>query len=403
MFINSGNFRGLFWTQCLGAFVDNYYKSFLMVWIVYHLPANNPYDPKLLITLASALFIVPFFIFSSLAGELSAKYEKTKLIQLTKWWEVGLVVLSILAFWFHSLPWMMAVLFLLGTQSAFFGPMKYSILPQMIEKENLLKANGWVEMGTFLAILVGTLLGSLTLTRDSHLFYFSGIILTATLLGLFFSYSIPATTPENSHQPIHVNFIARTFHQMKELKKDDRMFWMIQMISWFWFLGIIILTLIPIIAKDLLHEGEETVSLLLTCMSLMIGIGSITCHSISKKIPPLKVASFSAFFVALFLMMLSISHTKPTFLLNLSIFSFFCGLYVVPLYTFLQQEHSVFLKSHLIAMLNIFNSLWMVIASVFLTIVLQKTSVSAVFLWLGFACLGQSLLFHRLTVTNLRK
>ena len=403
MFIHSRNFSGLFWTQILGSFVDNYYKSFLMVWIVYHLPHENQYDPKLLITISSALFILPFFIFSSIAGEIAAKFEKTKLIQFTKWWEVALVLLAILAFKFESLPWMMVVLFLLGTQSTFFGPMKYSILPQLIEKENLLKANGWVEMGTFLAILLGTLLGSLTFTVDFHFAALTTMMLTSTLGGLMTSYTIPRTSPENPEQIIHPNFIFQTFRQMKELGKDRRMFWMIQMISWFWFLGIIILTMIPIIAKDLLHSGEETVSLLLACMSLMIGLGSITCHSVSKKLPPLRISSFSAFFVSLFLLMLSISHTRSTFLLNLSLFSFFCGLYVVPLYTFLQEERSLFLKSHLIAMLNIFNSLWMVMASVFLTIILQKTSLSAVFLMLGFACLAQCLLFHRLTRHNLRK
>lgn len=396
MFINALNFRGLFWTQCLGAFVDNYYKSFLMVWIVYHLPADTHHDIKLLITISSALFIIPFFIFSSIAGELSAKYEKTKLIQFTKWWEVGLVLMSIVSFWSQSLPWMMTILFLLGTQAAFFGPMKYSILPQLIDKENLLKANGWVELGTFLAILVGTLLGSLTLTLSSHFMYFSIVMILSTLIGLYCSYSIPNTTPENPDQKIHANFIVRTFLQMKELKADNRMFWMIQMISWFWFLGIIILTLIPIIAKDLLQSGEETVSLLLTCMSLMIGLGSIACHSISKRMQPLKISSFSTFGVAMFLLVLSVTHTKNLFMINLSIFSFFCGLYVVPLYTFLQQETSIFLKSHLIAMLNIFNSLWMVIASVFLTFILQKTSVSGVFLMLGFACLVQSIVFSAL-------
>ncbi|MCC7459888.1 MAG: MFS transporter [Proteobacteria bacterium] len=367
-----------------------------MVWIVYHLPEDGHYDTKLLIVLASALFIVPFFIFSSIAGEISAKYEKTKLIQFTKWWEAGLVSMAIFAFHAQSLPWMMIVLFLLGTQSAFFGPMKYSIIPQLVENENLLKANGWVEMGTFLAILIGTLLGSLTLTLNPHFEIFSTIILTATFLGLWFSYKVPHTQPENPHQKVHANFIFRTLVQMKELKSDDRMFWMVQMISWFWFLGIVILTLIPIIGKDILHAGEETVSLLLTCMSLMIGVGSITCHSISKKIPPLKIASFSAFCAAMFLLILSVTHTKILFMINLSIFSFFCGLYVVPLYTFLQQERSTFLKSHLIAMLNIFNSLWMVIASALLTFALQKISVSGVFLWLGFACLAQSICFSAL-------
>ncbi len=374
--------------------MDNFYKSFLMVWIVYHLPSSSTVNPKMLITISSGLFIVPFFIFSSIAGELAAKYEKTKLIQITKWWELGLVLLAIISFKFESLPWMISILFLLGIQSAFFGPMKYSILPQLIEKESLLKANGWVEMGTFISILLGTLFGSMILTFSNDFYLFALFIILASIAGLFFSYMIPATHPENIEQIIHPNFLFRTFNQMKELTKDRSMFWVIQMISWFWFLGIIILTLIPIIAKDLLHEGEETVSILLTCMSLMIGIGSIACHSISKRVQPIKISVYSAFLVTLFLFTLTGAHTIHTFLLNLGIFSFFCGLYAVPLYTYLQKEKSVFLKSHLIAMLNIFNSLWMVLASVLLTWLLQKTNISTIFALLGCASLLQSFFFY---------
>lgn len=365
-----------------------------MVWIVYHLPSSSTVNPKMLITISSGLFIVPFFIFSSIAGELAAKYEKTKLIQITKWWELGLVLLAIISFKFESLPWMISILFLLGIQSAFFGPMKYSILPQLIEKESLLKANGWVEMGTFISILLGTLFGSMILTFSNDFYLFALFIILASIAGLFFSYMIPATHPENIEQIIHPNFLFRTFNQMKELTKDRSMFWVIQMISWFWFLGIIILTLIPIIAKDLLHEGEETVSILLTCMSLMIGIGSIACHSISKRVQPIKISVYSAFLVTLFLFTLTGAHTIHTFLLNLGIFSFFCGLYAVPLYTYLQKEKSVFLKSHLIAMLNIFNSLWMVLASVLLTWLLQKTNISTIFALLGCASLLQSFFFY---------
>lgn len=394
MFIHSKNFRGLFWTQTFGAFVDNFYKSFLMVWIVYHLPESQEHNSKLLITISSALFIIPFFLFSSIAGELAAKYEKTTLIRLTKWWELGLVILAIVSFRFESLYWMMAILFLLGTQSAFFGPMKYSILPQIIDKNLLLKANGWVEMGTFIAILVGTLLGSLVLSIQHEFYYFEVFILIATLSGLFLSYQIPSTTCENPNQTIHPNFIGRTFHQMQELTKDKSMFWIIQMISWFWFLGIVILTLIPIISKDYLHQGEKTVSHLLTSMSLMIGIGSVACHSISKKITPIKISVYSAFFVTFFIFTLAWSNTVTSFLIHLSLFSFFCGLYAVPLYTYLQKEQSIFLKSHLIAMLNIFNSLWMVLASILLTYLLQKVSLGTIFILLGSTSFIQSIFFY---------
>lgn len=395
MFIFTKEFRGLFWTQFFGAFVDNFYKSFLLVWITFHLSEQSNIDPKLLITISSGLFIIPFFLFSTIAGELSAKFEKTKLIHKTKWFEVALVVLAIFSFWFHSIPMLLSVLFMLGTQSTFFGPMKYSILPELISSENLLKANGWIEMGTFLSILLGTLLGSLILSFENSFQIFAAIMLFATTAGLVFSYTIPSTTPENPNQPIHANFIYRIFSQMIEIKKDARMFWMIQMISWFWFLGIIILTIIPLIAKERLGKGEQTVSILLTSMSLCIGLGSIACHSVSKKIHPLKVSVISGFFVTLFLFVLATVHHLSGFIIALSIFSFFCGLYAVPLYTYLQKETSTFLKSHLIAMLNIFNSLWMVVGSIMLGVLLQQTTLSMVFVFLGFGSLIQNFVFYR--------
>lgn len=365
------------------------------MWITYHLSEVSDADPKLLITISSGLFIIPFFLFSTIAGELSAKFEKTKLIHKTKWFEVFLVILAIFSFHQESIPLMLSILFLLGTQATFFGPMKYSILPELVKPEDLLKANGYIEMGTFLSILLGTLLGSLVLSFNDAFYFFSAFLLIATLLGLVFCYTIPSTIPENPEQPVHANFVYRIFSQMIQLKKDNRMFWMIQMISWFWFLGIIILTIIPLIAKDLLGRDEQTVSLLLTSMSLCIGLGSIMCHSISKKMEPLTISVVSGFCVTAFLWVLSSVHQLRGFIIALSIFSFFCGLYAVPLYTYLQKETSAFLKSHLIAMLNIFNSLWMVIGSVLLGVLLQKTTLSMIFVLLGFGSLIQNFVFYR--------
>lgn len=392
-FIFNKRFFGLFWTQFFGAFVDNFYKSFLLVWIVYHTNETTRIDPEILISIASGLFILPFFLFSNLAGELAAKYEKSKLIRMTKWFEVFLVLMAILAFWLYSIPWMISILFLLGTQGAFFGPMKYSILPQLMLPDELLKANGWIEMGTFLAILLGTLLGSLVLSFEHHFYYFALFMVISTLTGLVFSYTISSTTSENPSQVIHSNFLVRTFVQMKLMKQDRRMFLMIQMISWFWFLGIIILTIIPIIGKDILHKGEKTVSILMTCMSLCIGLGSITCHWFAKKIKPLLLSAISCSFVTLSLLLLSYADSLQEFLILLSVLSFFCGLYAVPLYTFLQKEPSVFLKSHLIAMLNIFNAIWMVGASIGLGVFLKHSSISMLFIVLGFSSLIQNLFF----------
>lgn len=364
-----------------------------MVWIVYRSSEMSSLDPKILIAISSGLFVIPFFFFSTIAGELAAKYEKTVLIQRTKWFELFLVAMAILSVYFESVYGMLSILFFLGIQAAFFGPMKYSILPQLVERDELIKANGWVEMGTFLSILVGTLLGSLILSFEHEFYFFSLIVTAVTLSGLLCSYKIPRTGPENPDQVVRYNVAAQTVLQMIELKKDNRMFWMIQMISWFWFLGIIILSIIPIIAKDVLHEGETTVSLLLTSMSLFIGIGSITCHFVAKKLKPVIVSFVSAIFVSIFLFILSLCTTLTTYVIFLSMMSFFSGLFAVPLYAYLQGERSMFLKSHLIAMLNIFNALWMVIGAVILGLALQKVSISMIFATISILSLGQNVLF----------
>ena len=393
MFIFSKKFYGLFWAQSFGAFVDNFYKSFLLVWIVYQSSEISKINPRVLISLSSALFIIPFFIFSTIAGEMAAKYEKTVLIQKIKWFEICLVTFAILSVRSQSLLGMMSILFLLGTQAALFGPMKYSILPQLVDKEHLMQANGWVEMGTFIAILLGTLFGSLVLTFSHEFQTFAIVLLLASIIGLCFAYRIPPTNPENPEQKIKYNFLLQTMIQMIEMKRDNRMFWMIQMISWFWLLGVVILSIIPVIAKDVLHEGEKTVSVLLTCMSLFIGLGSVACHYVAKKIPPIWISFIAGILVMLMLFACSAAETLHWFLISLSVMSFFCGLYSVPLYTFLQKEPSVFLKSHLIAMMNIFNALWMIFGSVCLAIILPHSSVSKVFILLAMGSIIQTTFF----------
>lgn len=365
----------------------------MLVWIVYRASESSSIDPKILMTVSSALFILPFFFFSTIAGELAAKYEKTILIQRTKWFEVFLVSLAIISVHFEFIYGMLSILFFLGIQAAFFGPMKYSILPQLVEREELIKANGWVEMGTFMAILIGTLLGSLVLSFEHEFLFFSLFMAASTLTGLFLSYRIPSTGPENPDQIVRYNFISQTVLQMIALKKDNRMFWMIQMISWFWLLGLVILTIIPLIAKDVLNEGETTVSILLTCMSLFIGIGSVTCHFVARKIRPVMISFGSTILVTVFLFILSFCETLPTYLIFLSTMSFFCGLFAVPLYTYLQGEHSVFLKSHLIAMLNIFNAMWMVMGSIALGFTLQTVSISGIFLGMSLLSVIQNVIF----------
>ncbi len=387
--IGEKRFLPYFCTQFLGAFNDNIYRYAFAILITYYLAKNNQ-DGAVIVNSALVAFIVPFFIFGALAGQLADKYEKAVLIRRIKIAEVLIMCCGCLALYFESTYGMLAILFALGSQSAFFGPIKYSILPQHVSKEELLDANAYVEAGTFIAILLGTILGG-ALGDPSLVYYLMATIVFVAILGWFSSRMIPYAPPAVPDLNISFNLPKVTIEIIKQTYKNRPVFISILANSWFWFFGAIVLTQFPYFAKDVLAGNDDVAILLLATFSLGIGLGSFACSVFSRGRVEVGLVPFGAIGISFFTWQLGRTDIETAeqlrtlaeilavpgawwVIVNLTMIAFCSGLFIVPLYAFMQlysdEEH----RSRTIAVNNILNSLFMVSAGI----------MAGALLWAGF-------------------
>ncbi|MBS0358545.1 MAG: MFS transporter [Proteobacteria bacterium] len=382
--LKTSRFLPLFLTQFLGAFNDNVYKNSLVILITYTLSNAVSFNPEILITLAAGIFILPFFLFSALAGQLADTFEKSRLIRYTKLIEVTLAFIACIGFYLHNIYLLMLVLFLLGTQATFFGPMKYSILPDHLKTEELIAGNALLEAGTFLAILLGTILGGILAMLHSGIFLVSISIVVIALIGYFTSFFIPRATIAAPNLKINLNIFIESFRIVKYTFQKRELLFSIIGISWFWLVGATYLSQFPTYAKDVLGAQSSVVTLFLTCFTAGIGIGSLFCNRLLKG----KIKAIYAPYAAIAMAILGIdlviaTHygvAKPNTLMSLTEFLSFLpnwhilidllfisiagGIYVVPLYTILQYESEPSHRSRAIATNNIMNACFMVIAAI---------------------------------------
>lgn len=391
-------FLPFFLTQFLGAFNDNVFKNFLMIMLAYQSVGNS----ALLVNVSALLFILPFFLFSSLAGQIGDKYEKSALIKKIKLFEVMIMTLGAFFFYMDFTYGLMGVLFLMGTQSTMFGPVKYSLIPQHLTKEELLKGNAYVETGTFIAILAGTIYAGFIIQLDEiSRTVVSGSVIAFALLGYLSSRSIPYATSSNKDLKIDYNIARSSFNMLKTMKSQSLSVRnSILSISWFWFIGAVVLTQLPIFTKEILGGSEDVVILLLTVFSLSIGVGSILTEKLTEKsveIGLVPIGSFGMTIGGIWLYLETLSLAVPTkslltateflalsgswsilgsiFLIGLS-----GGLYTVPLYTLIQLRTKKEERSRVIAINNIVNSFWMVVSAVYSIVALNFLNVSELLL-----------------------
>lgn len=376
--LQTKRFLPLFITQFLGAFNDNVFKNALIMLVVFKLVSSD--QAGLWTNIAAGLFILPFFLFSSLAGQIAEKYDKSKVIQVTKFAEILIMVFGSIALYLGNPIILVAVLFLMGTQSAFFGPCKYSIIPQHLKEEEFVGANGLMEMGTFLSILVGTMVGAYCIVQANGEFIVSLIVLSIAALGFLSSLSIPKAPSLDSTTKINFNIFSETKNLMSILKNRPRSVYLsVVGISWFWFLGATYLTQLPSFVKDYLGGGETVVTLILTVFSLGIAIGSLLCESLSRRRIELGIVPFGSIGLTLFgvLLYFSVPDTItvsslsiPDFLstfygysvmFNLFMIGIFGGFYTVPLYALIQKRTEKEYMSRIIAANNMLNAFFMVI------------------------------------------
>lgn len=397
------SFFALFCTQYLGAFNDNFFRTAMATFITYKVTTMSPDHKSVIVSLAVALFMLPFFLFSALAGELADKYRKDILIKATKVLEVIIVLLAALGFLTVNVPLLLGVLFLMGTQSSFFGPVKYSILPDILKENQLIAGNGIIEAGTYAAILQGTIFGGIIIAANELLL--PGIMLAVAIIGVGSSLLIPAQKPANAALKVDKNFLRSTWKNMAYAKQNHDIFLCILGISWFWLLGTALVAQMPSLAHDILNGTPGLFTFLLTLFSCGIGVGSLLCQFLVKGEITSKYVPISALVMTLFLADLAcatsgyVSSAIPVdykaFLLtfagkritvDLLGFAVCGGLYIVPLNAMLQALATEDARSRVIATNNIINSLFMVLGSGFCAFLLaMHFTIPTVFGVIAFA------------------
>ncbi|WP_428646792.1 acyl-[ACP]--phospholipid O-acyltransferase [Roseibium sp.] len=269
-------FAPLFWTQFLSAFNDNFLKNALVFLILFQVgtAAADSGNSGALIALAGAVFITPFLALSALGGELADKYEKAKLARYTKLVEVGGALLAVAGMAFSSLPVLYFALFVFGAMSALFGPVKYALLPEHLESAELPRGNAWIEAGTFLAILFGTISAGFVFSANAPVIVFAPAMILLALACYGLSRRIPDAPAANPALEIDRNIFTSTWKVLADLKTDTRLFRAALMNSWFWLVGALVMALLPLFVKNVLGGNELAVTYFLAIFAVSIGIGS---------------------------------------------------------------------------------------------------------------------------------
>ncbi len=374
-------FLPFFLTQSLGAFNDNLFRNALLVLLTYRVVGVDSEQATFYANIAAALFILPFFLFSAMAGQWAEKYEKARLIRWIKLAEIPIMLLGVLGFHLQSVPFLLGVLFLMGTQSAIFGPLKYALMPQHLKPWELVGANAWVETGTFLAILLGTLAGGVLVGLPNGDLWVAISIVGLALLGYLSARQIPLAPPTAPALVLNPNPFSEIASTLRSLKGRTAVMNSVLGVSWFWFFGAMVLAQLPVYARDYLGGGEQVAPLVLAVFSLGIGMGSLLCerlsgHKIEIGLVPLGAIGLTVFGVDLYfarpeaialhdlsVMAFVASDGAWRVLLDLALIGMFGGFYIVPLFALIQSRSPREDVSRVIAANNLLNALFMVIAA----------------------------------------
>lgn len=400
--LGTRRFLPLFITQFLGAFNDNVFKNALAIMITYRIAEASGMNAQIMVTVAAGIFILPFLLFSASAGQFADKYEKVKLIRLVKLAEVAIMLLSAAALYLQNVYILIALLFLLGMQATFFGPMKYAILPIQLKENELIAGNGLVEAGTFIAILLGTLFSGILVLTTHGTFIISASIVAIAVLGYVSALFIPGTDQRNPDIKLNPNFISETARLLRYSKARWDIYLSVLGISWFWLVGAVYLSELPVFAKSMLNANEHVVTWFFALFSIGIALGSMLCNrllrgQVNATFVPLAAIGMSVFAFDMYRVANMVQPNMSQGLLDLTtylstfsgwhisldlLFLSMCGgLYTVPLYAILQHRSTPSHRARVIASNNVMNSLFMVVAAVGTVVMLQLNyTVNDVFL-----------------------
>jgi len=398
----TSRFAPLFGTQFLGAFNDNLYKNTLAVLLTFQAAEWTSISSALLAPLIGAVFILPFFLFSGLSGEIADRLDKARLARIVKVWEIIMMIVAAAGFATHSFATLMLVVFGMGMHSTLFGPIKYSIIPQHMRENELIGANALIESGTFGAILLGTIAGGALASVPNGGVIASVSALGVAVIGYLFSRYIPSAPPPSREEPFRIGFWKHTSDALALAYRDRLVFLAILAISWFWLYGALLLSQFPSLVKDLLMGSEETVTLILALFTLGIGVGSALCERLSYHHVRygIVVAGGLGMAVAGIDFAWGIGTFEPSGVLShnihfwrivadVTLLGIFGGLYSVPLYALVQERSSPEARSRIIAANNILNALFMVLGAV-ATIAILSLGYGIAWLF-GIVALGTAL------------
>jgi 1-acyl-sn-glycerol-3-phosphate acyltransferase len=380
--LRTRRFGPFFGVQFLGALNDNVFKQALIILLAFQTVSLSTLSPGVLVNLCAGLFILPFFLFSATAGQLADKHDKSRIIRLVKLLEIGIMLLGAVGFLLQNLLLLMAALFLMGTQSAMFGPVKYAYLPQHLRPAELVGGNGFVEMGTFVAILLGTILGGLLVAvENGGAVWASGTTVVLACAGYALSRRVPLSPAPCPDLRINWNPLTETWANLRFLPTNRTVFLSIVGVSWFWFYGALFLSQFPSYGRDILGGNEYVVTLLLALFSVGIGAGSLLCESLSGRkieigLVPFGSIGLTVFALDLYFATPQILHHEALGLAafvqqpgswrvmaDLVLIGLFGGFYIVPLYALIQTRSKETHRSRVIAGNNILNALFMVCAA----------------------------------------
>lgn len=402
-------FWPLFLTQFLGALNDNLLKNAMVMLVTYRMVTHAGHNAQMLVTLAAGVFILPYFLFSALAGQLADKYDRAMLTQVIKTIEIIIMAIAAFGLLLPNIGLLFIVLFAMGVHSTCFGPIKYALLPQHLHADELVSGNGYIEAGTFLAILLGTILGSVLVLQAHGAEVVAALLLLVAVLGYGSCRQIPHAPAPVPGLRLGWNLWRETSGIIAYSRGDRRIFTSILGISWFWLVGATLLAEFAPFVRDVLHAGPLVVTLLLTLFSVGIGGGALLCNLLLRgrmttRYVPLACLGIALFgidlyfasrhvqasgqsLMSLWVFVVSAAGLRVSF--DLLLMAMCGGLYIVPLYVTMQHCTPPAHMARVIAANNVMNALFMV-ASALLTLLLLtlKLSIPEIFLTVAVATLG---------------
>jgi len=409
-------FRGLFWTQFFGALNDNIFKNALVITLTFKGEPPFGMSKSMIVALAGGLFILPFFLFSGVSGRLSERVDRARIARFVTWVEFTVMALALVGFAFNLYPLLLFLLMMMGLHSTIFGPLKYSVIPELVEPKQLAGANGWVESATYVAILLGTIGGGLAASSENEIMWLAIALGGVSVAGILSSYMIPSIAPTAPDLKMSYNIFADIGESWRLARKSSLVFQSLLGISWFWLLGSVIFSVLPVYVSQHLNANAEVVTAFLTVFTIGIGIGSFIAAILAGRVSGGLIVAFGMLTMSAaladwayvtrywppylddVLMSFQLFRMEDGFwriMIDMLVIAVSGGIFTLPLYTWMQEFSAPGERSRVVGANNFINAAFMVSGAVGLMVLYHfKMSFMEIILILGAANFLWAAVFH---------